>query len=119
MLQHERMMMRTLMIAALFLAPLSQVHAQAAPNPAPAAGGAERYSTSTTQIGTLLDDPAAKAVIEKHIPGMTTNDQIEMARGMTLKDIQQYSPEAVTDKVLAETDADLAKLPVKPAPPAK
>jgi hypothetical protein len=71
------------------------------------------YSSSTTEIGALLDDPAAKAVLEKHIPGMTTNDQVDMARGMTLKDIQQYSPDQITDKVLAEVDADLARLKAK------
>ncbi|GLV20609.1 MULTISPECIES: hypothetical protein [Sphingomonadales] len=71
------------------------------------------YSSSTTEIGALLDDPAAKAVLEKHVPGMTTNDQVDMARSMTLKDIQQYSPDQITDKVLADVDADLAKLKAK------
>lgn len=114
--------MRSLMAAAaLLLAPATMVNAQTAKTPATpsAAATADRYSTSSTEIGTLLDDPAAKAVVEKHIPGMTTNEQVDMARGMTLKDIQQYSPDAVTDKVLAETDADLAKLPVRKATPAK
>lgn len=50
---------------------------------------------------------------------MTTNEQIDMARAMTLKGVQQYSPDQVTDKVLAEIDADFAKLPVKAATPAK
>ena len=108
--------MRTLLAAVLLLAPASMLHAQAAPKTSAPATGAAHYSSATTEIGTLLDDPAAKAVIEKHVPGMTTNDQIDMARGMTLKDIQQYSPDAMNDKVLAETDADLAKLPVKSAP---
>lgn len=71
------------------------------------------YSTATTEIGTLLDDPAAKAILEKHIPGMTTDDQVDMARAMTMKDIQQYSPDAITDKMLAAIDADFAKLPPK------
>ena len=71
------------------------------------------YSSSTTESGALLDDPAAKAVLEKHVPGMTTNDQVDMARSMTLKDIQQYSPDQITDKVLADVDADLAKLKAK------
>ena len=71
------------------------------------------YSSSTTEIGALLDDPAAKAVLEKHVPGMTTNDQVDMARSMTLKDIQQYSPDQITDKVLAEVAAALAKLKPK------
>lgn len=51
------------------------------------------YSSATTEIGVLLDDPAA--------------------RSMTMKDIQQYSPAALTDKLLAAIDADFAKLPTK------
>ena len=91
--------MRKLIIAAALMAMSpTPVFAQAA------------YSSNTTEIGALLDDPAAKAVLEKHVPGMTTNDQVDMARAMTLKDIQQYSPDQITDKVLAEIDADLAKL---------
>lgn len=81
--------------------------------PLPAFAQAAAYSTASTEIGTLLDDPAAKAVLEKHIPGMTTSDQVDMARAMTLKDIQQYSPDVITDKVLADLDTDLAKLKAK------
>lgn len=83
----------------------------AAPVAGTAAATGAKYSTSSTEIGTLLDDPAAKAIVEKHIPGMTTNEQIDMARSMTLKGIQQYSPDQVNDKVLAAIDADFAKLP--------
>lgn len=68
------------------------------------------YTTAETEIGALLDDAEAKAIVEKHIPGMTSNDQIEMARSMTLKSIQQYAPDDVTDARLAAIDADLAKL---------
>ena len=75
-----------------------------------AAPAKAKYSTEETDIGTMLDDPAAKAIIEKHIPGMTTDEQIEMARGMTLKAVQQYSPDDVTDAQLAAIDADLAAL---------
>ena len=32
---------------------------------------------------------------------------------MTLKDVQQYAPDTVTDDALAKIDADLAKLPAK------
>lgn len=111
--------MRTLMaVAALLAAPATMANAQIAKAPGvPVAASAGHYTTGSTEIGTLLDDPAAKAVIEKHIPGMTTNEQIDMARGMTLKDVQQYSPDAVTDKVLAAIDADFAKMPAKAAKP--
>lgn len=78
--------------------------------PAAAAPQKAKYTTADTEIGTLLDDPAAKAIIAKHIPGMVDNDQIEMARSMTLKTIQQYAPDDVTDERLAAIDADLAKL---------
>lgn len=85
--------------------------APAAPSaPAPAA---TRYSVEDTEIGTLLDDPAAKAVLDKHIPGFSANEQIDMARGMTLKTVQQYAPDKVTDKALADVQVDLAKLPIK------
>lgn len=69
-----------------------------------------KYSTADTDIGTLLDNPATKAILEKHIPGMTTSDQIEMARSMTLKAIQQYASDMVTDQRLAAIDAEFAKL---------
>ena len=77
------------------------------------AGTAAHYSVAQTEIGVLLDDPAARAVLDKHVPDMTKDEQVEMARAMTMKDIQQYSPDILTDKLLAEIDADLAKIPAK------
>lgn len=91
-------------------APASAPAATSAPKPATATATA-KYSTADTDIGTLLDDPAAKAIVEKNIPGMTTSDQIDMARGMTLKAVQQYAPDTVTDTRLAAIDAEFAKLP--------
>lgn len=100
--------------AALALPALAS--AQTAPTVPAAAkpvGAAKHYTTADTEIGTLLDDPAARAVLDKRVPGMTSNEQIDMARSMTLKGIQQYSPDQITDKVLADVDADLAKIPAK------
>lgn len=71
------------------------------------------YSTEETDLGTLLDDPAARAVLEKHVPSLINNSQIEMARSMTLKGLQQYAADTVTDAALAAIDADLAKLAKK------
>ncbi|GLV30920.1 hypothetical protein TomTYG75_34320 [Sphingobium sp. TomTYG75] len=70
-----------------------------------------KYTSADTELGVLLDNPAAKAIVEKYIPGMTSNDQVDMARAMTLKAIQQYAPDDVTDARLAAIDADLSKLP--------
>jgi para-nitrobenzyl esterase len=80
---------------------------------APAAEAAACYSTTTTTIGAIMADPAAKAVVDKHVPGMLANDQIDMARDMTLKALQQFAPDNLGDKVLADIDADFAKIPAK------
>jgi hypothetical protein len=105
--------MRALIVTACLIAalPATSTLAQTASKSAPAAPA--RYSTSDTDIGTLLDDPAARAVLDKYLPSVSHGDQIDLARSMTLKDIQQYAPDMITDQVLAEVDADLAKLPVK------
>jgi hypothetical protein len=67
-----------------------------------------KYTTADTTIGELLADPAAKAVLEKHLPQIAqAGDQ---AGGFTLKAIQQYAGDMVSDKVLADIDADLAKI---------
>lgn len=83
--------------------------ALAAETPA-APAAAARYSSATTDIGTLLDTPATRAVIDKVLPGLSTNAQIDMARGMTLRAIQQFAPDKLTDERLAAVDAELAKL---------
>jgi hypothetical protein len=77
---------------------------------APAAAPAPAYSTSTTDIGTLLDNPATKAVLEKHMAPLVSNPQIEMARAMTLKQIQAFAGDMLTDDLLAKVDADLAAI---------
>lgn len=84
----------------------------AAPAAALAQAAPAHYSVSTTPIGDLLDDPAAKALLIKYLPDLAKSDQIDMARGMTLKDIQQYAP-TITDKTLADMDVELAALPAK------
>jgi para-nitrobenzyl esterase len=41
--------------------------------------------TIDTTLGTLLDDPKAKAVMEQQMPGISSNPMVAMARGMSLK----------------------------------
>ncbi|MFC0205799.1 hypothetical protein [Novosphingobium soli] len=83
----------------------------AAPTPtasAPASGAA--YSSAVSTLGDLLDNPATKAVLQKHVPDLIANSNIEMARGMTLRSLQSYAGDALTDAKLAAIDADLAKV---------
>jgi len=103
-------------IAAASFCFVAPAFAAPAPAPAPTATTAAapaataKFSTAETDIGTILDNPAAKAIVEKNIPGFTTNEQVDMARGMTLKDVQQYAADEVTDAKLAAIDAEFAKL---------
>lgn len=107
------MNLRVLVLSALVAATpalaIAQTPAAPAAEAAASASTKAAYTTADTEIGTLLDDPAAKAILVKHVPEMATNDQIEMARAMTLKDIQQYAPDQITDEALVAIDADLTK----------
>jgi hypothetical protein len=71
---------------------------------------AAAYSTADTTVGDLLDNPATKAIIDKYLPDFTSAPQIDMARGMTLKSVQAFAPDTVTDDALGKIDAELAKL---------
>lgn len=82
-----------------------------AASPAPAAAAAKLSSES--DIGALLDNPGAKSVLEKYVPQLISNPQIAMARSMSLKQLQQYAGDALTDEVMGKIDTDLAKLPAK------
>lgn len=94
---------------------LADAQAPAEPPAAPAAEAA--FSSTMTQLGTLLANPATKAVLMKHIPQLVNGlgDNVERASGMTLKEMQEalktYSPDALPDATLAAIDQDLAKIP--------
>lgn len=103
--------MRKVLVAAMIvIAPVmagvgSPAFAQAA---APAG-----LSVETTDLGTLLADAGAKAVLVKHLPALVGNDQIQMASALTLKQLQGFAADVVTDEKLAAVQADLDKLPKK------
>jgi len=78
------------------------------PSPAPT----ERYSTMATPLGALIADPDARAVLERFSPGISNSPPI--VYNTTLKGIQGYSGGKITDELLAQMDAELAKLTPKP-----
>ncbi len=43
--------------------------------------------TLDTKFGTLLENPQAKAIVDKYLPGVSTNPMVAMVKGMTLKSI--------------------------------
>lgn len=66
--------------------------------------------STLSSLGELLDNPAAKAVLARHAPDLVAGGQIEQARGMTLRLLQNFMP-SLTPETIAAIDADLAKLP--------
>jgi hypothetical protein len=103
---------RSLILAALFAgaSPTMISSTLAADAAAPAA----HYSVATTRVGKMLDDPAANALLKKLIPTVYANEMFQSAgRDLTLKDIQQYEPEALSDANLAKVQAELDKIPAK------
>lgn len=81
--------------------------------PADSTAAAAQYSTEKTDVGSLIDNPQTKTIVDKHIPGFSSNPQIDMARGMTLRAIQPFAADQVTDAALSAIDGDLAKLHAK------
>ena len=78
--------------------------------PSTAEAAKPQLSTGATAIGEILDSPAAKAIVEKHLPGFSAHPQIDMARSFTLKVVQGFQPGMITDDILARIDADFAEL---------
>jgi hypothetical protein len=84
------------------------VPAATVPAAAPAPAAKPLFSVTDSTIGALLDNPAAKAVLAKYVPAMLTNPQLDMARSMTLPQIQGFAGDLLNNDVLAKIAADLA-----------
>jgi hypothetical protein len=63
-----------------------------------------------SKIGDLLANPKAKAVLDKHLPGFSTNPQMAMAKGMSLKMVAPMSGGKITPALLKAVDEDLKKI---------
>jgi para-nitrobenzyl esterase len=69
--------------------------------------GTGHYTTAETTIATVLDDPAARAIVDKHVPGFSQRDRIALGRPFTLKQVQSHA--GIPDEVMAKIDADFAQ----------
>lgn len=72
----------------------------------PAADAAPRWSVDRT-LAELVADPAPKAVIDHHLPGIQDNSHWFLFAGMTLRELQQQSPDTFSETALATIDAKL------------
>ncbi len=66
--------------------------------------------TAESTIGALLADEQAKAILDKHLPGMTSDPRLRMAMGMTLKQIMPMSQGKITLSKIEAISEDLTKL---------
>jgi len=76
-----------------------------------AALAADALSVETTTIEELVANPAAKAILDKDVPMLTSHPAFDQFKAMTLKALQPLSQGALTDEILATVQADLDKLP--------
>ena len=61
-------------------------------------------------VGEIIDNEAAKAVLEKHMPGFSNHPQIDMGRSMTLTAVAGFAEAGISADVLAAIIEDLGKL---------
>ena len=67
------------------------------------------YGINST-IEELLGNPATLAFIEKHMAELPKHPMLAMIKGMPLKALAPFSNGRLTDEVLTQIDAELAKL---------
>lgn len=87
--------------------------AQTAPAPAPATTPAPATGAKfslDTPLGDLAANPAAKAVLDKDLPGLTTLDSFESFKSASLNQVAPFSNGKLTPELLAKVATDLAAI---------
>jgi hypothetical protein len=69
-----------------------------------------RLDTSSP-IEALLATPGARAVLDKRVPGFTTDARVQQALKMSLREVAPYAADVFTDSLLATLDEELAAVP--------
>jgi len=67
------------------------------------------FSENST-VREILVNEQAKTILDKHIPGASTHPQIDMAMGMTLKELSWYPEAGLTPEKLATLVKELEKI---------
>jgi hypothetical protein len=66
--------------------------------------------TLDTTLGTLLDNPQARAVLDEYVPGVSSNPLVAMAKGMSLKTILSMPQAAQLGLTQAKAEEILAEI---------
>lgn len=108
--------MRYALIAGLLLVAPGAALAQS--SDAPAATTINAHYTLDTPIKDLIADPEAKAVLDKDLPGLSTDENLAKFEDKSLRQLQPMTGGQLTDDLLKKTGADLGALSSDGAPAA-
>ncbi|HET9918783.1 MAG TPA: glycoside hydrolase family 3 C-terminal domain-containing protein, partial [Ktedonobacteraceae bacterium] len=61
-------------------------------------------------ISQLVADEEARAILNRHLPGILNSPQLDMAMGLTLEQIASFVPDILTSEVIQRIGADLQGL---------
>lgn len=101
--------MKTALIAA-GIALLFPAAALAQTDDAPAAAPVGAHYTLATPIKDLIADPAARAVLDKDLPGMSSDENLPKFEDKSLRQLQPMSGGQLTDDLMKQVEGDLAAL---------
>jgi hypothetical protein len=66
--------------------------------------------TLDSTLGELLDDPQAEAILDKHLPGISRNPLVAMAKNLSLKMILAMPQAAQLGLTTAKVEGILAEI---------
>ncbi|MET4682229.1 hypothetical protein [Brevundimonas faecalis] len=99
------------LLAAVFPSAACAAQQTASPAGAPVPVEAARPAfTLDTPIQRLVADPAAKAVLDRELPGLTTHERYEQFKGISLKTLQPFSGGLISDERMRAVEAGLKAL---------
>lgn len=85
--------------------------APAAAAPAAVTPAAGKPSVETTPISELLGNEASKAVVDKYVPGLAAAPQLDMVKGMSMRQLSQFPQAGLTPEKLNAMQTDFNALP--------
>lgn len=88
--------------------------AQSAGTTTPAAAPTASGFSADTPLEVVVADPAAKAVLDKTLPNISKHPAFDQFKAMSLKQLQPYASDRISEEAVAKVDADLKALPAKP-----
>ncbi|MBV1686540.1 hypothetical protein KRR38_02365 [Novosphingobium sp. G106] len=71
------------------------------------------WLTQTSKVGDLLANPATRAVLERHFPGVSKDWRMKMVKGKTFRQLNTMAPDRLPAAKLDAVDRDLQAIPAR------